>query len=522
MAWDRLTYPKRLGGLGFRDFHAFNKAMLGKQGWRILQNPDSLVAKVLKAKYFPRTSFFEATLGHNPSFAWRSLWGVREVLARGSRWRIGEGSNVRVMEDSWLRGGGDKMVAAPQQEGVYNMPVKHLMVVGEKKWDKNKLEELFSLEVCEQILSTPLFDMVTEDKLVWEGDMRGNYTVKSGYRLIMEESWKRLEEWGNRNWSMLWGVKAPHKAKHLLWRLCKECVPTRVKLSQRHVECTLLCPLCNIDVETDFHAFFNCPHVAQCWNSAGLSHLINNRLLIFDNMQDLILDLCSQADSHDAGRAALLLWCIWQNRNDTVWNSNTTPANHLGQNALHLWLSWQAAQHFSSRGNEQQQAASFGSIAWEKPPPGWFKCNVDAAFSNREGRTAISASVRDSGGRFLFGQTKNYNSQMSIMEGEGLALLEAIILITSQGLNNVIFESDSQSIVHAVNANLDGISEHYSIVTCIRQLLSSFPNFKVKFLRRQANMVAHTLARAAISWASHRFIMYVPPCIASLINNEMA
>jgi hypothetical protein len=35
-------------------------------------------------------------------------------------------------------------------------------------------------------------------------------------------------------------------------------------------------------------------------------------------------------------------------------------------------------------------------------------------------------------------------------------------------------------------------------------------------------MVAHTLARAAISWASHRFIMYVPPCISSLINNEMA
>jgi ribonuclease HI len=111
---------------------------------------------------------------------------------------------------------------------------------------------------------------------------------------------------------------------------------------------------------------------------------------------------------------------------------------------------------------------------------------------------------------------------MSIMEGEGLALLEAIILITSQGLNNVIFESDSQSIVNVVNANFDGNSEHCSIVTCIRQLLSSFTNFKVKFIRRQANMVAHTLARAAISWASHRFIMYVPPCIASMINNEMA
>jgi hypothetical protein len=209
-------------------------------------------------------------------------------------------------------------VAAPQQEGVYNMSVKQLMVEGEKKWDRNKIEELFSHEVCEQILSTPLFDMVTEDKLVWEGDMRGNYTVKSGYRLVMEDSWKRLEERGKRNWTVLWNVKAPHKTKHLLWRLCRDCVPTRVKLSQRRVECTLLCPLCNNDVETDFHAFFNCPHVAQCWVTAGLSHLIDNRLLNFDNMQDLILDLCSPEDPHDAGRVALLLWCIWQNRNDTV------------------------------------------------------------------------------------------------------------------------------------------------------------------------------------------------------------
>jgi hypothetical protein len=144
---------------------------------------------------------------------------------------------------------------------------------------------------------------------------------------------------------------------------------------------------------------------------------------------------------------------------------------------LHLWQSWQAPQQLHGHSNEQQQRTGLDSSSWEKPPPGWIKCNVDAAFSNREGRTTISSSVRDSGGRFLFGQTKNYNSQMSIMEGEGLALLEAIILITSQGLNNVIFESDSHSIVNAVNANFDGNCEHCSIVTCIRQLLSSFTNF---------------------------------------------
>ena len=50
--------------------HWFNLAMLGKHGWRFLTNLDALVSRVFKAKYFPRGSFLEAEVGHNPSFIW--------------------------------------------------------------------------------------------------------------------------------------------------------------------------------------------------------------------------------------------------------------------------------------------------------------------------------------------------------------------------------------------------------------------------------------------------------------------
>ena len=53
-------------GLGFRDLKAFNLALLAKQGWRIIQNPDSLLHRVLKAKYFKSTCFMEAQLINNP------------------------------------------------------------------------------------------------------------------------------------------------------------------------------------------------------------------------------------------------------------------------------------------------------------------------------------------------------------------------------------------------------------------------------------------------------------------------
>lgn len=38
--------------MGFRDLHMFHKAMLWKQGWRLVTRPDSLYAKVLKGRYF--------------------------------------------------------------------------------------------------------------------------------------------------------------------------------------------------------------------------------------------------------------------------------------------------------------------------------------------------------------------------------------------------------------------------------------------------------------------------------------
>jgi hypothetical protein len=48
LRWEILTKPKGEGGLGFREIRIFNLAMLAKQGWRLIQNPDSLFAQVLK------------------------------------------------------------------------------------------------------------------------------------------------------------------------------------------------------------------------------------------------------------------------------------------------------------------------------------------------------------------------------------------------------------------------------------------------------------------------------------------
>ena len=72
-SWSFLTQPKKVGGMGFRDLRSFNLAMLAKQGWRMIQEQNSLLSRCFKAKYFPRCSFMEAADCPNNFYVWKSV-----------------------------------------------------------------------------------------------------------------------------------------------------------------------------------------------------------------------------------------------------------------------------------------------------------------------------------------------------------------------------------------------------------------------------------------------------------------
>lgn len=57
-----MTASKEEGGLGFKDLQLFNESLLAKQLWRLITQPNLLMSRVFKQKYYPNCDLFQAVI----------------------------------------------------------------------------------------------------------------------------------------------------------------------------------------------------------------------------------------------------------------------------------------------------------------------------------------------------------------------------------------------------------------------------------------------------------------------------
>jgi ribonuclease HI len=255
----------------------------------------------------------------------------------------------------------------------------------------------------------------------------------------------------------------------------------------------------------------------------GLENVIDARLHLITNARDFLFDICRQESQLVAGKVAVLLWYAWQNRNNKVWNDTCTQAQQLGTQAARYWQDWASIHGLLQ---DLQQPAFHATAAtsiepWQQPPQGFLKCNVDASFYNLAGSTGWSWVVRDSRGSFKLAGTNIIPTSLSVLEGEALALVEAMEEMIQRGLSFVLFESDSKLVVDAIASRQSGVSEFSLLISYIQSLLRMHNYFEVKYVSRQANKVAHYLAKAAFSMSRRRVFDSVPRCIETFLINEM-
>lgn len=187
LSWEKLSMRKVHGGMGFKDLSAYNLAMLGKQGWKFQTDPDSLVARLFKARYFPTRSYLTDRLGHNPSYVWRSILQARFIVSGGARWRISTSTSIPILDEPWLKDGRCIIINLPGADFVCSFCVDSLIDSETKCWNTTLVQQVFSEDIASDILHTSLVAQVTSDRLVWKAEHNGIYSVKSVYRLCVED-----------------------------------------------------------------------------------------------------------------------------------------------------------------------------------------------------------------------------------------------------------------------------------------------------------------------------------------------
>ncbi|XP_068340019.1 uncharacterized protein [Pyrus communis] len=474
--------------------------------WRLLTEPDSLWAQVIKARYFPHCSIWDAKKGGRASWAWGSLLIGRDLIREGSHWQILSGQEVRVWQDRWLPSLPlGHPVPVGQVAVTPSLRVSALICPDSGRWNISFLQPFISGEAMQAIEETPLGDLSRNDRLIWDLSKNGCYSVKSGYRWLQSRSMavrdkRRPSVRGvpKALWKGIWKLEVPPKLRHFLWLTVHNCLPTRDALFRRRASQVSTCPICCCHDETIEHIFLSCSWVVPIWFGGALGYKVDR--LSLPDWLDWILavfspNFCISGDSNwRRSYIVFTCWCIWKARCDFVFNGvSINPSKVLAA------ISAAVSSFFGARVVEGARRGGVGrgispDARWCAPASPFVKINVDASWSKASKKGFVGMVVRDMESKFVAAARYAINAP-SAAAAEASALLHGCQFGADLGVRYVILESDSLEAIKCLSSSLSmGSWEAFPVLARVQQLGGKFLDCRWSWVPRIANGVAHAIA----------------------------
>ncbi|GKV40167.1 hypothetical protein SLEP1_g47835 [Rubroshorea leprosula] len=182
VSWERITQPKRNGGIGIKSAKEANQASMAKLQWRLAADKGNLWAKALKQKYKiegPRHDF-----SNSPSPVCKDMAKGSHIFGLGISWIPRNGNDTYFWQDRWC---GSK----PLNSVLYG-PFKptdcHLKVADiltpQGTWDLDKISYHLPSDIVACIQAIPLSKHTTEDdKFVWNSSANGTFSMNFAYNI---------------------------------------------------------------------------------------------------------------------------------------------------------------------------------------------------------------------------------------------------------------------------------------------------------------------------------------------------
>lgn len=320
-SWECLTKPKSCGGLGFRDVKLFNQALLARQAWRLITIPESLCARVLKAKYYPNGSLIDTSFGGNASPGWRAIEFGLELLKKGIIWRVGNGKSIRLWRDPWLPR--DFSRRPITRKGNCRFKWVSDLITDNGTWNIECINRIFWPIDAEVICNIRIPSRVEEDCVAWHPDKHGLFSVRSAYKL----GWCLAQE-NNSSSSNPVGMQKswdPHKVKIFAWKAASNCLATMKNKFKRKLEASAICSICGREEEDIVHALCWCPQAGYLWSAMKESGCISVVLDRTNRGPTWVFDLLETLPETQRAICLMILWRNWYVRNEITHGKPAPP-----------------------------------------------------------------------------------------------------------------------------------------------------------------------------------------------------
>jgi hypothetical protein len=251
--------------LGLYSTKARNLVLLAKLNWRVMEDPNSLWANTLIAKYYPNGIMDERLRSHRSGFSnWKGLKKGHEVFRKGLRWVVNNGQEISFWHDLWV---GDSpfrsLVHGPLSVWEDSLRVCDV-VEGVSMWNLSTLslaiptctrESIKAISVCP---NRPL-----ADKRFWDS-VGGEFKLGKAYSIACN---KFSECSSLKPSSWIWKVRTSPRIMFFLWQCYHLSVLVWEILTSRGINIPTFCPRCLAPNESLIHMLRDCPDSIAFWSS---------------------------------------------------------------------------------------------------------------------------------------------------------------------------------------------------------------------------------------------------------------
>ncbi|GJV78097.1 RNA-directed DNA polymerase, eukaryota, reverse transcriptase zinc-binding domain protein [Tanacetum coccineum] len=350
--WNKVLASKERGGLGVSSLFALNRALLFKWVWRFRSQNDSLWARVIRGIHGDDGKL-GATVTHHHSSIWLDIIQEVDSLKRQGmdlvgfiRKKVGDGNGTLFWEDTW-KGDVAFKVLYPR---IYALDSAKSVSVA-SKLSQNSITRSFRRDPrggTEQSQFNALMQIIDgitladmSDRWVWVMEGSGEFSVASTRRLIDKYFLPDVTT------KTRWITGVPIKVNIHAWRVKLDCLPTRLNISKRGMLIdSILCPSCNIAIESSNHAFFECNiakevfrKITRWWDISCMEVSCYEDWLTWL----LNLPLHSKHKHLLEGVCYISWWLIWIFRNKSIFGSDPPLKSSLFDDVVARSFIWMKA-----------------------------------------------------------------------------------------------------------------------------------------------------------------------------------